>query len=415
VVDKRLKTLISVDSAVELLTKALSESVKLNIEEVRVLEGLGRILAEDIRAPIDVPPFNRSAVDGYAVYAGDVVNASIYNPVELVLKGTITPSDQPPDRCIEPGEAVRVHTGSPIPCGANAVVMDEDTEIRGSRLVVYKPVSPGQNISRRGEDFGKGEIVVSTGTILNPAHVAALSSIGLDRVRVYRRIRVGVLTSGNEVCEPGVVSECPTLIYNSSARLIVALLENDGFHDVKYYGVFPDDPDVLSDALLKAADENDLVVTTGGTGVSEGDALVESIMEVGRVVFRGVKMRPGRPTSLTLVNGKPVLNLSGYPVAAWTGYEAILRPALREWLGLKGFTRPVVYAKLARRVPNAVGYRSYIRVLLRDEGGEYLVEPYMLRGSGVLSSLLRSHGYIVIPENVEGLEKDSLVAVHLLQ
>lgn len=411
--DRRLTTLISVDDAVELLARTLSIAVSLEPEEVRVLEAVGRIIAEPVETEIDIPPFNRSAVDGYAVRAGDTVNASVYNPVELVLKGVLTPSDKPPSECVEPGEAVRVHTGSPIPCGADAVVMDEDVEVKNGSIVVYKPVSPGQNISRRGEDFAKGDIIIARGTILNPVHIGVLSSIGVDRVKVYRRLRIGVLTSGNEVCEPGIDRDCDTLIYNSSARLITALLRQSRFIDVKYYGVFPDDPEVLSDAVVEASMENDLVVTTGGTGVSEGDALIDAVLNIGKIVFRGVKMRPGRPTTLSLINNKPALHLSGYPVAAWTGYEAILIPAVRKWLGLKGLERPVVYARLSRRIPNTVGYRSYIRVILRDAGGEYVAEPYMLRGSGVLSSLLKSHGYIVVPENVEGIEKDSAVPVYL--
>jgi molybdopterin molybdotransferase len=410
---KRLTTLISVDDAVELLARTLDTAVSLEPEEVRVLEAVGRIIAEPVEAEIDIPPFNRSAVDGYAVRAGDTVSASVYNPVELVLKGVLTPSDKPPSRCVEPGEAVRVHTGSPIPCGADAVVMDEDVEVKDDSVVVYKPVSPGQNISRRGEDFAKGDIIIARGTILNPVHIGVISSIGVDRVKVYRRLRIGVLTSGNEVCEPGIDRDCGTLIYNSSARLITALLRQNRFIDVKYYGVFPDDPEILSNAVVEASMENDLVVTTGGTGVSESDALIDAMLNTGKIVFRGVKMRPGRPTTLSLINNKPVLHLSGYPVAAWTGYEAILIPAVRKWLELKGLERPMVYARLSRRIPNTVGYRSYIRVILRDAGGGYVAEPYMLRGSGVLSSLLKSHGYIVVPENVEGIEKDSAVPVYL--
>lgn len=410
---RRLSTLISVDDAVALLADVFKRTMELEVVEERVLNALGRIAASDVTAGVDVPPFNRSAVDGYAVYAGDVVNASIYSPVELALKGVVSPSDKPPSECLERGEAVRVHTGSPIPCGADAVVMDEDVEASGSRVTVFKPVSPGQNVSRRGEDFSSGEVIVAKGTLLGPLHVAALSSIGVDKVWVYRRIKVGVLTTGSEVCEPGVDSECPTIVYNSSARLIAALLRSTGFIDVRYYGVFPDDPAVIGDAVVEAVSENDLVVTTGGTGVSEGDALIDALASVGRTVFRGVRMRPGRPTTLTLVEGKPVLNLSGYPVAAWTGYEAILMPAFKKWLGLGNLERPVVYARLARRTPNTVGYRSYIRVSLRDAGDMLVAEPYMLRGSGVLSSLLKSQGYIVIPENVEGFEKGDLVRVHL--
>lgn len=410
---KRITALVSISEAVDLLAGILRGTVKLSVEEARVSSALGRILAEDVYAGINIPPFNRSAVDGYAVRAVDVVNASVYNPVELLLKGSVAAGEYPPSTCIGHGEAIRVHTGSPVPCGADAVVMDEDVEVADSRILVYKPVSPGQNISRMGEDFTRGELVVAKGTLLKPVHIAALSSIGVDKVKVYRKLEVGVLASGDEVCEPGVDVECETGVYNSSARLLVALLLNTGFTSVKYYGVFPDDPEILGDALRKAAVENDLVVTTAGTGVSEGDTVIDVAMHSWRLVFRGVRMRPGRPTSLSLVEGKPVLHLSGYPVAAWTGYEAILMPAFSKWLGLKGVERPVVYARLSRRIPNTVGYTSYIRVTLRDTGGEYVAEPYMLRGSGVLSSLLRSHGYIVIPENVEGFEKDSIVPVYL--
>jgi len=406
-----LSQLVSVEEAVR---KALERvSIKLGVEEVSVWNALGRVLAEDVVAPVSQPPFHRSAVDGYAVRSQDTYGASPLNPAVLRVKGFMHTGDTPDKYALQPGEAVEVSTGAPLPVWADAVVMYEDAKRVGDVVEVYRAVAAFENVSRMGEDYRAGEVVVPAGRVLKPWDLAMIASCGLSRVRVYEKVRVGVVCTGSEVVEPGFPVK-PGEVYNSTCVLAVNYLKQLGFVEPRYYGVFGDDPSVIRDVVLNALSENHVLVTCGGAGVSDQDAVVEAVRSLGEFVFRGVAIRPGRPTSLALVGGKPVFTLSGYPVAVWTALEAVVAPVLYLVLGLEEPAKPTVKARLNRSVPNVIGYRSYIRVRVWREGSEYVAEPFMLRGSGVLSSLVKSSGYIVVPENSEGFQEGDIVEVVLL-
>jgi molybdopterin molybdotransferase len=337
----------------------------------------------------------------------------VFSPVELVVKGVLRPGGNPNEVCVESGFTVRVHTGAPIPCGADAVVMDEDVKVQGNTILVFKPVAPGANIILKGEDISENSIIVEPGSLIRPAHIAALASIGVNTLQVYRKIKVSIIAIGDELIEPGY-SLSGDKEYNSSAYIVYAQLVRDGIFQVNYAGIVPDDTEaILTTIRGEAAKGSDLIITVGGTGVSETDKIPELLEKHSSPIFRGVRMRPGRMTSASLVLGKPVLNLSGFPVAAWAGYELILRPAIATWLNIKGFERPVIYAYLSRRLPNTSGYTSIVRVTLIAKDDEYYAEPYMLRGSGVISSLLRTHGYVIIPEDTEGFEEGEKVPVYI--
>lgn len=410
--EKYLKQLITVNEAVRALAEVVRRSAVPLPRVVKLSDALGLISARDIYAPLDHPPLNRSAVDGYATRASDTVGASPYNPAILRVVGEVKVGEAF-EKCVEPGEAVVVHTGSVIPCGSDSVIMAEDCERAGETLKAYRPVSAGQNISRAGEDYRKGELLISRGDVLGPADIAVLSSTGISEVEVYERIRVGVLTFGDEVIEPGLPRRSPAQVYDSSGILMYSILRSEGVFDVKYYGIVKDDAEAIKAALKRAALENDILITTGGTGVSEGDKVFDIVNEDGEWVFRGVKMRPGRPTSASILYGKPVIHLSGFPVAAWTGYEAVMRPAMIIALGLKGLERPIAIARLGRRLPGNPGLSMYVRVKLTKAGDELVAEPYVIRGSGILTSLLRSDGYIIVPEDVEGYEAGALLDVYI--
>ncbi|MEZ0394462.1 MAG: gephyrin-like molybdotransferase Glp [Desulfurococcaceae archaeon] len=402
-----LDVFVRVDEARSLLAKALSGLVRQEAEEVELLEALGGISAEDVAALRDSPPFDRSAVDGYAVRSSDVSSASRSSPALLRIREG--------GGCLGEGEAVPVSTGDPLPCGADAVLMLEDCERRDGQLLAWRPAGPGANVSRRGEDFAAGEVVVRRGQMITAYHVAAIAAAGRSTVKVLRRLRVGVVAVGSELVEPGAEFG-PHSVFNSTAYLVVALLNASGIARANYHGIVPDDPGLVAKAIEVAADANDLVVTTGGTGPSSRDVVLEAIERLAgaNTIFRGVAMRPGRPTSATsLGNGKVVVHLSGFPVAAWTGSVAILLPALFESLGLEHRPR-TVRARLARRLPGSPGYRTFVRVKLVNAADGLEAEPIMLRGSGVLSSLFRSDGYVIIPEDVEGFERGTLVDVHML-
>ncbi|MEM0004673.1 MAG: molybdopterin molybdotransferase MoeA [Desulfurococcaceae archaeon] len=409
---KALINLVSIDDAIERLAMALDKTIVLDVEELTILNSVNRILAEDIYAEIDRPEVDVTAVDGYAVRSIDTVGASQYNPLELSIVGVLKPGQKPLEKCLDPGTAIRVHTGAPIPCGADAVVMDEDISLSKDHLVIYKPVPQGLNIIRRGEDFARGDLLAHKGSVIKPSIIAALTASGISRVRVYRKINVSVLAVGDELVEPGE-EHVEGKTYNSTAYIVYSLLQRDGLFDVNYVGIVPDDSRELEEAVAREISKGaDLVITTGGTGVSESD-VVYYLIKRGEQVFRGVRMRPGRPTSSFIYGNKLIMCLSGFPVAAWTGYEVLLRRAIMKWLNIRGFERRVVNALLTRRIPNTVGYSSVIRVKVHLDKGVYFAEPYMLRGSGVISSLLRTDGYVIIPESVEGYEKNTPVQVYL--
>ncbi|MEM1668752.1 MAG: molybdopterin molybdotransferase MoeA [Thermofilaceae archaeon] len=403
---------IAINEAVNKLASVLAEAVELESEEVDLLEAVGRILATDVYSPQDRPRANVSAVDGYAVRSIDTVGASPYNPIELIIKYYLKPGQDAQGFTVERGVAARVLTGAPIPEGADAVVMDEDVEVRDGKVVIYKQVSEGSNIVYRGEDLKQADLVGSKGQVVNPAMVGAFAAVGIKSVKVYRKVRVALIAIGDELVEPGS-STTLGKDFNSTVYIVYSQMIKDWIFQPTYYGILPDDPVLVEEAIVRGIEKGaDLVITTGGTGVGEGD-VVEHVMKKNTVVFRGVRIRPGRPTSCSVVSGKPVVHLSGFPVASWTGYELLIRPAVQRWLGIKGFERPAIRATLTRRLPNVAGYTSLVRVQLRELHGEFYAEPYMLRGSGVISSLLRTNGYVMIPEDLEGYEIGSKVTVYI--
>ncbi|MEM2025013.1 MAG: molybdopterin molybdotransferase MoeA [Desulfurococcaceae archaeon] len=407
------KGFISVDEAVRLIAEQLSSTVvNLDVEKVDLVNAVNRVLAEDIYAVHDRPRENISAVDGYAVRSVDTTGASHYSPVELIVRGSSKASGKS-GLCLEPGEAARVRTGTPVPCGADAVLMDEDVQVNGDRVLAHKVASPGMNIILKSEDFKRGDCIAQKGALIGPALVAPIAANGVKYVKVFRKIKVNVLAVGDELLEPGdELAEGKE--YNSSAYIIQSALVKDNVFEPMYSGIVADDASEIEEALLKGFSRGaDLAITVGGTGLGESDVTIQLMKNRGRLVFRGVKMRPGRRTSLSLLGSRVVLSCSGFPVAAWAGYELLLRPAVSRWLDVRGLERAYIYAVLTRRVPNVVGYKSIVRATLKDTGGDLHVEPYMLRGSGSLSSLLYSNGYILIPENVEGFEKGSKIPVYL--
>ena len=413
---KALSTLITVDNAIKLLANYLKELVILDVETVNVLDAVGRVLAEDVYASIDRPEEDISAVDGYAVNSLDTTGASYYNPVRLAVKVVYDPLKKQGNLCVEPGTAIKVHTGWPLPCNANAVVMSEDVEVKNGFITVHRPVAAGTNVIYRGEDFKRGELLATRGTVIKPPLIAALAASGIDKVKVYRKINISIIAIGDELVEPGK-EKAPGKVYDSSSYIVFSMMQKDGVFNVKYPNIVRDDVNELEDAVLREFERGvDVVVTTGGTGISESDIIADFVEKRGKFIFRGVRMRPGRPTSSSVLDHKYLLiHFSGFPVAAWAGYEVLFRMAVIEWLGIRGLDRLSIYARLSRRVPNVVGYKSIVRVAVFEHGGEFYAEPYMLRGSGVISSLLRTNGYVIIPEDVEGFEENTRVKVYMYE
>ncbi len=410
------KELTPVDRAIESV-KALVKH-KPSIVEVPISEALGRYVAEDIVAPFDVPPFNRAVVDGYAVRSRDTFGASPSNPIVLKVKGFIGVGEFP-TFSINEGEAVEISTGAPIPPGADAVVMYEKTRRFGDMVEILEPVPPLGNISRIGEDVRRGEILVRRGTRLMPWDVAVIASLGFKMVRVYN-VKVAVACIGRELVELEKVDDVKSVlergfVINSNRYSMEGLLRLYGFTP-EYIGVLEDSSKVIRDALEQALEQYDAVITTGGASVGRVDYTVEAVKSLNpELLIHGVLMRPGRVNSVAVVRGKPIFMLSGFPVASIMGFEALVKPILLHMVGAQEEPKPRIKGILTRRVTTPINTRSYVRVKVYTKEGKTYVEPLALTGSGILSTLVRGNGILIVPENREGYDEGEEVEVILLR
>lgn len=373
-------------------------------EEIPLEDAPGRVLAEDIKARQDVPPFDRAAEDGYAVIAEDTFGAGQYSPKEFRVVGRINTGEYR-DIEIGSGEAVEVATGAMLPRGANAVVRVEDTEREGDRLLVYRAVHPGFDVAPRGEDIKMGETVLEKGEFLTPARIGAIAALGIPRVKVFRKPRVAILPTGDELIKPGEELK-PGKIYDvNSFTLSAVVKENGGIP--KVYPYVEDNVEDI-EKKLKDALENDIIVFSGGSSVGERDLLIDVVSRLGRVLFHGVQIKPGKPTWAAIVEGKLVLGMPGFPTSCLNDAYQFLALALRKMASLPPRTERIVKARMARRITSTLGRQQFFTVRL-EKGIAYPA----YKTSGAITSLANSDGYIVIPATVDLVEKDEEVEVHL--
>ncbi|MDI6819902.1 MAG: molybdopterin molybdotransferase MoeA [Candidatus Hodarchaeaceae archaeon] len=392
------------------LKVVLSNVKQLGSEVVPFDRALNRALAEDIFSKVDVPPFDRSAVDGYAVQAADTFGASELKPAKLHVVGSAD-IGAATKLSVRRGEAVKIMTGAPMPKGADAAVMVEHTRVEGSRIAVLAPVTPGKNVSARGEDVKAGEVVLERGWQLRPQDIGMLASTGNVRVRVARRPRVAILATGSELREPGTRLKRAEIADINSYSLAAAVASCGGLP--RRLGIVPDGPELLKRALLRAI-KHDVVLISGGSSVGERDIVPNAVAELGEVLLHGVAIRPGGPTAFGIVKGKPVFALAGFPVSALVAFDMIARPALRRMQGLpadRGY--PSILARLTRKVSSTLGRIEVVRVHVRREAGELMADPIRIAGSGILSSMTKANGFVIVPEDVEGFNGGSIVEVEL--
>jgi len=393
---KEFKRLTPYREALKLLLDDLSEIEE--TEELPLNEALGRVLAEDIASPIDSPPFDRSAVDGYAVRAEDTFPAREYRPVELKVIDEITAGEESRAK-VEPGTAVKLMTGAKMPEGANAVIMQEMAEREGDVIRVLRPVAPGQNVSFAGEDVKKGEAVLKKGQVLRPQDLALLKSLGFKTVKVKRKPRVGIIVTGDELIEEFDEEALKQGKILESNSVMLTGLVRQYFGEPVFYGVVPDDENAIREAIERARAENDLVLVTGGSAFGDKDFAHRFV----RLLFHGTTIKPGRPIGY----GERVFIMSGYPSAVFTQFHLYVKHALAKLVGVKNY-EVKVRAKLTERVPSQLGRHEFVKVWY--ENGE--ARPIRKKGSGIISSLVESNGYIVIPEDSEGhLEGETVEVV----
>lgn len=407
------RTLLSVDDALERLSRHYTPRPK-GVEAVPLAAASGRVLARHIEAEIDVPPFDRATMDGFAVQAEDTYSAEEDRAVTLRVVGSIGAGDQP-DLSLTAGAAVEISTGAPIPSGANAVVMVEYTWREDASVHIYRPVTPGENVMGAGYDIMAGELVLRDGALLTPRETGLLSSLGVTEVEVYRRPRVAVLSTGNEVVEPGTPLRYGQ-IYDINVRTISdSVAEHGGL--VEFLGIVRDDPDALQATLREAIRGHDLVIASGGTSAGVGDLLHRVINDLGEpgILVHGVSMKPGKPLIIALVDDTPFFGLPGYPTSALMSFAIFVKPTLRRMAGLPAHHEgKAVSAKIAQRIHAAGGRREYKPVnLVRTATGDYVAYP-VPSGSGAITTLAEADGYVVIPAHRTFLDDDEAVEVQLL-
>lgn len=400
--------LITLDEAAAIL---LREARPLGAEEVALEEAYGRSLAEDVYSPVDAPPFDRSTVDGYAVISADLVGASELAPATLKVKGRVEAGDFPQFE-LAGGEAAEVATGAPLPRGADAVVMVEYTSERGGSVSIYRSVYPGENVMTAGSDFSAGELLLRRCTKLTQREVGVLAAAGLRRVKVFKRPRVAIISTGDELEEPGRPLAPGKLYDVNTYSLAAAVVEAGGTPVV--VGRVEDEPSAYRRALEEALAEADVVLISGGTSAGMADLTYRVLGEMGVLLFHGVKVRPGKPTVAARIGGKIVVGLPGYPSSALMIFHAVVRPALLAMQCLKPEPPAVYKAVLSMRTEGAKGRRSLYPVVLIDKGGRYVAYPLNAE-SGAISVLSRADGYISIPEDVEFLEEGEVVDVYLFE
>jgi len=398
--------------------KVISERLKpetLGEEETPLLKAYNRVLMENVVSALDIPPFHRSTVDGYAVKAADTFGAEENQPEKLRLCGVVNVGEQPKIK-VGKGEAAEIVTGAPIPEGADAVVMVEDTDRTGAELRVYRAVTRGENVMKRGTDIKKGETVLKTGQVLGASAIGVLAALGLTKVKVFKVPVVAVLSTGAEVTEPG--KELPAgKIYDINAYSLSTAVQESGGNPV-YLGVVPDDKAELRKALEHALASADMVLTSGGVSVGPKDLtpqIVDSLGEPGLIVC-GIAVKPGKPTTVALVGRKPVFALPGHPTSALLMFHLLVRPVIH---GMSGRTAPevqAVKALAAARMFSAKGRRTFVMVTLkRDEFNRFVAAPVETGASGAITTLAKADGFVEIPENQQFVDAGEEVPVALLR
>ena len=396
------KETISLDEARAIIDRAIVPIVR--VERVSLEHASGRVLAETVTSSADVPPFARAAMDGYAVRAEDTAGASRTTPralrcIEKVFTGQLAV------QAVGPGQCIEIATGAPMPAGADAVVMVEETDNDADAVRVFAQVSAAQNIGRQGADIQKGQVVLQPGTTLNASRVGAVAALGLTSVSVFDKPRVAILSTGNEIVEPGQPL-APGQIYDINRFTLSAVVAEQGGVPVPYR-IAADTMEDLSRSVDECL-EQDVLVFSGGSSVGERDLILDVITAKGEMLFHGIAVKPGKPTAFGRINGRLVFGMPGYPSSCLSNAHILLAPALRRMAHLPDQIVRSITLPLASRVMSAPGRHQFYTV--RIEQGTAVPA---FKASGDITSMSRADGYIEIPANVEVVEADELVEVKL--
>lgn len=376
----------------------------LRCEEVPLEEALHRVLAKDVCADTDIPGFDRSTVDGYAVAATDTTGAGEAIPAMLQCRGRIGMGSTDAGS-ISPGSCRYVPTGGALPEGADAVVMIEHTEQIGDDVLIHRPVAPGENVVFRGEDFRAGKVVLERGHVLSPRDVGVAAAVGADRVQVVTAPKIGIISTGNELV-PVVEVPGPGKVRDANSYLAGSFVTERGCHPV-YFGIIRDERSALERAVSSALDTCDAVLVSGGSSKDERDNTAAVIADLGEVLVHGIALAPGKPTIIGTARAKPVIGLPGHPASAYVVLVAIVDHLLAAMLDAT-VSRRTLRARLTQNIPSARGREDYVRVSVKD--GE--ATPVFGK-SGLLNTLVQSEGLVRVAASSEGFEVGEEVEVIL--
>jgi molybdenum cofactor synthesis domain-containing protein len=406
------RKLLSLDEAIQILKKNFSPQ-PVGAERVFLSEAHNRILAEDIRASIDVPPFDRSTMDGYAVRAIDTFGADESKPAALKFCGQI-PVGEFPTIVVEKGMAAEIATGGPIPKGADAVVMVEYTTRRNEKVFINRPVSKGQNIMQAGSDIRKGEKALEKHQILSSREIGVLAALGSTEVSVLKRPRVAILSTGAEVMEPG--KRLPHgKIYDINAYAFAAAVLECGGEPINL-GIIPDNKNQLKDAVKRALDSADAVITSGGVSVGPKDLIPQVVDKLGKpgVIISGIAVKPGKPTTIAMVEGKPVFSLPGHPTSSLLIFHIIVRPIICKMAGRIEETPLTLKAVATTKMFTARGRRTFVMVnITQTKTGKPLASPVPTGLSGAITTLAKADGFVEIPEHQQFIDAGTEILVYL--
>jgi molybdopterin molybdotransferase len=382
--------------------------------DLQLLDAHGCILSEAVVADVDLPAFDNSSMDGYAVRVADVADASETNPVKLPVVGDIAAGSQSV-YSVQPGLSTRIMTGAPIPAGAEAVVPIEWTDQGLASVSITRAPKPGQYIRRAGEDVRSGELVLDSGTRLGPGQIGLLAAVGRDRVKVRPRPRVVILSTGSELVEPGQPTRSGQIHESNSYILTTAAREAGA--TVFRVGIVPDDPHQLMDAIEDQLIRADLVLTSGGVSVGAYDVVKEVLSRLGTVAFEQVAMQPGKPQGFGTIgpDSTPIITLPGNPVSSYVSFEVFVRPVIRKMLGVEPLGRPMVRAVSKEAMTSPEGLRQFARAWIDVEEGRYVVNPVGGAGSHLVGDLALANAFVVIPEDVTGIEAGGAADVMVLE
>ena len=395
----------------EALDTILSKIQFKGVEKVPLDQALGRVLAEDVVSRVNNPPLDNSAMDGYALIAEDIQSATPENPVKLDVVEEIA-AGYTAKGVLKPGQAMRIMTGAPIPSGANAVLMQEDTQKDSNAILCLDKADVDENIRMAGEDVKIGEEVIKKGTTLSPAHIGMMAVVGRSQIAVGQRPIVSILSTGDEILELDETPEGPQ-IFNSNGHMLAAQIKSAGGIPV-YLGIAKDtEKDLMEkfESALKA----DVVVSSGGVSVGDYDLVKSSLQKMGQdMLFWKVAMKPGKPLAFGRIGDTPIFGLPGNPVSSFVSFEQFVRPSLRKTMGCSDLSHKTVQAKLTRTIHKKPGRLHFLSSIVSWADGEYTVTPAGEQGSGILKSAANANGLLIFPLEADEIKQGQEVAVQLL-